>query len=623
MRQLRFWLLSCGLALLTLVAFTSVPGYVAASPPVAVPAAFHTPRSTYPIVDTTPITRALTYLQASQLSDGGLAGYTAGQSDDFTTIKVALALNAARLPYGYLTASSGLTPRDYLTTRAYSYTHDLSGGVLPGRMGLLMLGVVASDADVTAFGTYPTGHAQAGQSINMVNALTNTYHAATGAYSTTAQLGWSSGVASALNQSYALLGLAAAQQSVPDAAITFLRDLQETDGGWGYGFGGDVDTTAFAIEALIASGVAPTDSAIQEALSFLQSAQIADGSWGYDGVPSADSTAAVIQALVAVGFTPVTASWATDDGDPQTALAALQATDGSFTDNALGTAHAIAGLAEMPLPILGRTQRAARALASMHDTQDATGGWMSYGSLSVGGSIDAILAFAAAGNDPDTVSASGSTSSALDFLSSQVFTYTHDDSGLLFPSQTGKAILGIVAAGADPTSFGVNPGGGTLDLVSALEGTYSTVTGAYSTTAVRGYSSGTATALSQSFAILALAATDHPIPADALTFLRSAQSADGSWGSVDATGLALQALCAAGVSASDADIAEALAYLQDQQDALGGWDNPNSTAYAIQGLVAAGQDLNTDWLKDGRSPYQALALYQKPDGPFTYSWEEG
>ncbi|NNJ09891.1 hypothetical protein EKD04_006085 [Chloroflexales bacterium ZM16-3] len=619
MRQFRLFLLACGLALLTLFALSHMPRAVAAS----APAAFTTPRTTYPIVDTAPITRALTFLASAQSADGGFAGFTPGQSDDFTTIKVALALNAARLPAGYLTSSGGHTAIDYLTTRAYSYTHDLGGLAFPGRVGMLALAVVAGDANPVAFGAYPVGHAMAGQPINLITVLDNTYHPATGAYSSTATLGFSSGVASSISQSYALLGLAAAQQSPPAAAIIFLREIREADGGWGYGFGSDVDATALAIQALIASGVAPTDAAIQDGLAFIRGQQLADGTWGYNGAPSPDSTAIVIQAAAAAGFAPVTASWATADGDPQRGLLALQSEDGSFSGNALGTADAIPGLAEMPLPQLGRSQRAERALAALRDTQGADGAWSPYGSPDVGGTLDAILAFSAAGYDSGTVTASGGGTSALGFLSTAVFTYTRDDSAKIFPAQTGKAILSIVAAGADPAAFGVNPGGGTLNLVADLEGAFDPATGTYTTTAMRGFSSGAASPVSQSFAILGLAAAGRPIPANAVTSLRGFQDADGTWGtSIDTTGLALQALRAAGVSAADPAIVKAIAYLRAQQDALGGWDNPNSTAFAIQGLLAAGEDL-ANWRKAGRSPYEALALYQKPDGPFTYTWESG
>jgi len=41
----------------------------------------------------------------------------------------------------------------------------------------------------------------------------------------------------------------------------------------------------------------------------------------------------------------------------------------------------------------------------------------------------------------------------------------------------------------------------------------------------------------------------------------------------------------------------------------------------MQGLLAAGEDLIADWSSDdGHSPYDALAAYQKPDGPFVWAW---
>ncbi|MCK4449682.1 MAG: hypothetical protein KAX26_03735, partial [Anaerolineae bacterium] len=58
---------------------------------------------------------------------------------------------------------------------------------------------------------------------------------------------------------------------------------------------------------------------------------------------------------------------------------------------------------------------------------------------------------------------------------------------------------------------------------------------------------------------------------------------------------------------------------QNDQGSWSSWGSPNanSTAYAMQGLLAAGEDLLADkWLKDGHSPYDALAAFQKPDGPF-------
>lgn len=610
MRMFRMLLGALGLAVLTLIGLSQLPAL----------AAFTTPRPTFPIVDTAPITSAIAYLDTTQRADGGFEGFTPGQSDDFTTLKVVFALNAARLPADTITSTAGLSALDYLETRAYSYTYDLSARPFPGRLGLMALAAAAGGADPAAFSAYPAGHPSAGAPIDLPAAIAATYRPATGAYSSTAQLGFSSGAAGTLTQSYALLGLAAAQAPIPAPAVAYLRGLQEPDGGWGFGFGGDTDTTAIVIQALIAAGVAPTDSAIQDGLAFLRGQQLPGAAWGFAGTPSADATAFVIQAAAAAGFAPVGASWATAESTPRDALIALQAANGSFGGNALGTAHAIAGLAEMPLPLLGRAQRAEQALAAISATQTASGAWRAFGSPSVGGSIDAALAFSAAGYDPDSVTAPGGSGSALDFLASQVFTYTRDVTGTIFPAQTGKLILAVVAARANPIEFGSGPGA-PFDLLADLEGTYVAATGAYSTTAVRGFSSGAATPLSQAYAILGLRAARLDVPNNAITFLRDRQLADGSWGGVDTTALVLQAMRAAGVPGNDADIVAGVAYLRAQQDAVGGWGNPNSTAYAIQGLIAAGENVQDNWRKGGRSPYEALALYQKPDGPFTYTWE--
>jgi prenyltransferase beta subunit len=608
-------------ALLVLTIFGASGAMTQATVVPAAAPALTTPRDTFPVVDSSELQAAIGYLREQQREDGGFAGFTPGQSDDFTTIKVALALNAARLPADVFVSAQGATLLGYLEDRAYSYTHDATGTPFAGRLGLLMLAVAASDASVTEFAAYPSGSANAGEPLDLPAILATTYQPATGAYSSTATLGFSSGVANALSQSFVLLGLRAAQTPAPAAAISFLRDLQEEDGGWGFGFGGDVDTTALVIQALIAQGVQPTDPQIQAALGFLRTQQLADGGWGFEGRPSADTTAFVIQALVAAGIRPPTVSWATaNGGDPLTALKQLQGQDGSFGGNALGTAHAMAGLAQMQLPLFGRTQRAEHALAYLASQQGANGGWNAFGSPNVGGSLDVILAFAAAGYNPGSVRV-GETS-ALDFLAAEALRYTRDDQERLFPAQLGKLIMAVSASELDPTALRVPGRDMPVNLVAELESTL-TATGAYSTTAVLGFNNGTATPFSQSFALLGLATTDAEIPPEAITYLISLQAADGSWGGgVDGTGLALQALMAAGSLTPESQaVNRGVGYLRAQMDALGGWGNPNSTAFAMQGLLALDEMLQIDWKKNGRSPYEVLALYQRPDGAFTYTWD--
>jgi hypothetical protein len=46
----------------------------------------------------TAVAQAIAYLRTQQRSDGGFVGFTPGQSDDFTTLRVAIALDLPRQP---------------------------------------------------------------------------------------------------------------------------------------------------------------------------------------------------------------------------------------------------------------------------------------------------------------------------------------------------------------------------------------------------------------------------------------------------------------------------------------------------------------------------------------------
>ncbi len=548
------------------------------------------------------ISQALAYLAGQQVADGGMPGVSPGTSDAFSTIKGVIALAALGLPQDTLAHSdTGKTMVDFLEMHAVTYTYDASGHLFPGRAGMLAVSVVAANAAPSNFA-----------SADWTAALQATFNPATGAYSSTALSGWTSGAASSVNQVWSMLGLAAAQVSVPSEAVDFLLSLQETDGGWGYGFGGDTDMTGLALQALMASGhITPAHTAIVDALNFLRAQQDDQGSWGYvfgdTYTASPDSTASVIQALVALGYTPATETWrVSGGGNPHTALAAMQAADGSFSANALGTAHALAGLAEAPLPLFGRTQRARLALTALADAQNTDGSWSDFGSPSVGATADAVLAFASAHFSPPA--------SALDYLSTTAATYV-----AYGPDAAGKLLMAVVAAGEDPQSFGG------VNLIDEVNGYYSPTVGAF----------GDPTNVwHQSLAVLGLVAAGEPLSSTAVVSaaetLVDLQQANGGWGynatwnltTVDNTALAMQALVAAGEPGSSTAIVSATAYLKATQDAKAGWGNANATAFAIQGLLAAGEDVCAPvWRKARRTPFAALEDYQKPDGPFVYNLE--
>jgi len=552
------------------------------------------------------ISKALGYISAQQNEDGGIPWFAA-DSDVGVTARGVLALAATGRPASWMAhPTSGKTMVDFLAANGVTYTHEVtattSAYLKPAEAGLLLAAISAANEDPISFG-----------GMDLIAQLNDTYNPATGAYSTTYQ------AASDLNQAWAILGLAAAGQSVPVTATAYLEGLQATDGTWAaYGMS-DPDTTGLAIVALIGSGnVQPTDPSIQKALDYFRGSQLPSGGWRpwWDTDPAnANTTGWVIQALVAAGYTPATESWAASP-NPHEALVSLQQADGRIGGawaNAHSTLEALFGLTEQPLYFLGREHRALCALTWMNEQQNADGSWSGWSGPDPGVTCDAVLAYAAAGYDPGTVMAAGSVTSAMDYLSSTASIFANKDA-----ASAGKLALAVEAAGGDAHDFGG------IDIVYVLTDTW------YSPT-LSAFGVPTNT-YDQAFPILGLVAAGEATPIGATQTLTSLQQLDGGWkydlgpwsfsSDPDSSGLALQALVAAGVSTTDPSIGGGVQYLKDQQNTYGSWSSwgspsPNSTAYAMQGLLAAGEDLESAaWLKDGHSPYDALAAMQKVDGPF-------
>ena len=584
----RFW--RAGLAAVAAVAALAfalalVPSPGAAAVPQSIPS---------PVApdNTEVISKAIGYLASQQAADGGFG-------DMFATIRVVLGATAVGYPATEFETITGTTPVDYMASEAITYTHNLTSELNPGAAGALLVAVVAADGEPTAFG-----------GMNIVKELKDSYVGATGAYSSTGY------TASPLNQWWAIIGLAAAQETIPITATNYLSDLQRADGGWAWGAAAtssDPDSTAFALQALLASGnVVPWDKVVQDGLQYLADLQDVGGGWEVWGAISTDTTAAVIQAFAAAGYTPVTYLLRTPAGNtPHDALRALQQPDGSFAgySAAISTGDALMGLAEAPLPILGTAARADLALTWLQSQMLADGSWGD-----AGGTVDAVLAYASAGYSPTTVYASGTTTSPLDYLATQAVTYT--SSG---PAAAGKLLAAVAASGEDVTNFGG------IDLVTAVTDTYSPTVQAFGVPTNTWH---------QALALLGLAQAGETIPAGITSTLAGLQQSDGGWKfdltpavwnttTPDNAGLAMQALLAAGLQPTNPTIVSGTAYLEAQQTADGGWAgwtgdlSANSTAVAIQGLVAAGENLWSDrWCTSTACPLPALKSLQKQDGPF-------
>lgn len=567
----------------------------------------------FPFYQDEAIAQALTYLRTQQLANGGIDSFGFGGADVSGTSRLLIALNALGYPAAHFRHAEGKTLLDFLAEGLEGYIY--AGGdvnaakLLPGRTGLVLAAVAAAGVDPQAF----AGH-------DLVAALNQSYKPAEGTYSTDASEEFASGAANPVNQSLAIFGLVAAGQPVPEAATQWLIEQQMENGSWV----NSIDTTGYALLALLGSGnLAPTAAPIQQAVGFLRERQNSETAlWGDgSGGEPANSTGWSMNALAAYGYTPVETTWATGGTDPRTALRGLQQENGAIAANfvnAFSTIEALYGLTDQPLfmtPIV----RAERTLAYLKAQQNDDGGWPGFGGASdVGATLDNMFAFVAAGYHPAEIR-SATEQSPLTFLATEALSYTRDLTGTIFPAQTGKLMVGLVAAGADPREFAAT------DFVAELGETLQ-ATGAYSSTAMQGWNTGAAGVVAQSFAIVGLIAAGAEVPPEALAYLTGLQHEDGSWGSIDNTGLALQALVAAGVAQDAEVITNAVRFLHTSQAAYGGWESfgafsVNSSAYAIQGLLAAGVDLNSaEWLKYGRSPLGSLASYQKSDGPFVFNW---
>jgi hypothetical protein len=596
-----------GIAALVALMFFLDPGQVSAADPLLQTSYMNTQPSSSIDVNMV-ISDALAYIHTQQKPDGGIASF-GPDSDPDSTARAVLAVAAAGRSISWMSTMTGTTMIYYLRDNAISYTHDLTGELFPSRAGLLMAAASAANENPTSFG-----------GMDLITELEGSYQPATGAYSTTAKQGWTSGAASDLTQAWAVFGLSSAGRQIPVTATTFLVDSQGVNGSWGFG---DPDTTALAVVALIGSGhVEPTAQVIQVAHEYFQDIQLPNGGWRpvWDTDPlNADTTGWIMQALVVAGYDPPTESWANIDGNPFSALVSLQKPDGGIGGtyvNAYSTADAIIGLTGQPLFFQGDEIRAWRALSWMNEFQNPDGSWSSLFGHPAGATADTVLAYLSAGYDPYSVVASGSITSAMDYLAEHAWDYVAgENSG---PDTAGKLALTVQAAGEDAHDFAG------VDIVHVLTSThYSPTLGAFGILTNTWH---------QALGMLGLVSAGENVPISATQTLLGLQQMDGGWkydlgawsfnSEPDSTGLAMQALLSVGISPSHTSIISATLFLHSSQDESGGWDNSNSTAYAIQGLLAAGEDLHADaWLVNGHSPYNALEAYQKVDGPFIFDFD--
>lgn len=300
---------------------------VAQATPIASPAAS-------PVVIADPLTAAVDWLVAQQDPSGGFLGFS-GAPDAGTTIDAVLAL--ATVP--------GIDPAvidaavAFLSTSAADYAASGAGQA----------------AKVVLFQSATGGDASSIDGINPLELVQNGVNPDTGLL----------GIG-LYDQTLGILALVAAGQPVPAEWVDTLRSKQITNGGWAFDGSteeaqADSNTTAMAIQALVAAGVAKDDPAITNALAYLKTVAVPTGGFSYSVsdplVADANSTGIVIQALAAVGQDPTVAGeWG--DVSPEQALPELQNPSGAFRymdsvpdDNSFATIQAIIALTGVPYPV--------------------------------------------------------------------------------------------------------------------------------------------------------------------------------------------------------------------------------------------------------------------------------
>jgi len=259
---------------------------------------------------------------------------------------------------------------------------------------------------------------------------------------------------------------------------------------------------------------------------------------------------------------------------------------------------------------------ASRALAYLEAQQEGDGSVAGPAGSYADSELFAIAA-AAAGYDPNALTATSGTS-VMAYLSAHAGSACTAST----PGPCGELIQAVIAAGANPASFGGQ------NLLTTLDAAYAPATGEY----------GDGEAFTQALAIQGLAAAGAPVPPAATQFLKAAQDSDGGWDYLDikddttnpydlsdtnSTAMVLMALDAAGDHGRDAS---ALAWLATQEDQDGGFpyqagagSDPDSTALVLQAIVATGQDpAATAWTQGGHTPLTYLVATQDAGGGYTF-----
>lgn len=103
-------------------------------------------------------------------------------------------------------------------------------------------------------------------------------------------------------------------REAPADTIAYLRDAQQANGGWSYdgapsGTDVDVDTTARAVNALVANGVPTGDATVAAAMKYLADQMQATGAWQFFGADDTNTTAMGLLGVASAGWRLSSSCW--------------------------------------------------------------------------------------------------------------------------------------------------------------------------------------------------------------------------------------------------------------------------------------------------------------------------
>jgi hypothetical protein len=285
-------------------------------------------------------------------------------------------------------------------------------------------------------------------------------------------------------------------------------------------------------------------------------------------------------------------------------------------------------LAVPPSADAARPLQVTRALDWLHAQQGADGRFQDAAYTPW-----AVVAIAAAGEDPDGAAWAPAGKSPMDFLQSIDLAAYSAAAGSTSnaPAYYAKMILAYVAAGRRSSIS--SAGSKRIDLTDKLL-SYRRADGRVCPTAASDYI-GAVNATIWAIIALEAAGTNAGAQADALAWLKGQQLSDGGFANmakdgpgtpvsdVDDTAAAVEALIGGGMSPGSGVVAEARAYLQAAQRSDGGFSSARSggytysesTAWALQAILALGESpAGSAWTKGGSTPQSALRGLQAPTG---------